>query len=283
MDIYPATSNIELLTAITAVAAPLAGAKVRWWSGATVPDANTVLADLTPAAYGGFGDSTAVVWGTPIKDVDGRWKAVAASKQARQTSSPPNDTITGWGLIADPAGTPHLACSLRYATARSFVRVGVGDVVAPWYGLSTGVDGIAYSNATQLEILDFLTGAAGFLDDAALRLSTLNVRPNEETTLATLDAAEADFDGYTTGGITPLVWGTAFIDSDGVPKIQAASVQWSKTAGSTTNTVHIAYLVADVGGTPRLVGSLWYPDGLPFLTVGQGHVFDPEFDLSQRA
>lgn len=104
--------------------------------------------------------------------------------------------------------------------------------------------------------------AARWADAAALKtaLAECEVRLFQATelaitdgvTVAALDAVEADYSGYTTGGVTVTAAGDPYADGDGRVFVTLPSVQFNDTPGSPNveNTIRGAYVV-DAAGVLR--------------------------------
>lgn len=92
--------------------------------------------------------------------------------------------------------------------------------------------------------------------------------PTESTTVAELDAAEADFDGY--AAVTLTTWGAPILGPVSGYAIYSPGFQFSSGAPNTTqNDIGGLYLV-DSGGALRAITTFEQP--LPMGAVGQGYV-----------
>lgn len=134
--VYPRHSDVAVLTELKTADNYLDGAKVSLFKADVVPDKDTVLADLTPADFSGYAQSAAVVWGTPYLDASGKATVQGASVQFTQTADTVSNTVYGWMLVGDPAGTPYLICAERFATPVTMTEASDGIVVAPAFQLS---------------------------------------------------------------------------------------------------------------------------------------------------
>lgn len=88
MIVIPKASRLEQLGAI--VTAQLDGGSLRLFQNDYVPDANTLLADLTVATYSGYANKTIATWGDPFLDPAGLATSLAPLQEFEQTA----DTIT---------------------------------------------------------------------------------------------------------------------------------------------------------------------------------------------
>lgn len=101
--------------------------------------------------------------------------------------------------------------------------------------------------AFQIAQLEALTVAMGRLDAAIVRLYQEGYTPTESSTMADLDAVEADYDGYAEAAIVD--WNEAGTDDDGEVIITADSTQFIPTGVTTPNSIGGYYVVDSTGAT----------------------------------
>jgi len=108
---------------------------------------------------------------------------------------------------------------------------------------------------------------------AALALSKVRLFnqafvPTPATTKAELEAAEADYTGYTAGGETITAWLAPLLDPAGGASITAPTVQFDVTGPVVDTDVVGGFWLEDASGDVRLVGTFAAP--IPMELVGQG-------------
>lgn len=92
--------------------------------------------------------------------------------------------------------------------------------------------------------------------------------PDENTVLADLDAAEADFDGY--APVTLTTWGAPILGPVSGYAIYSPGFQFTSDApNAVTNSIGGLYLV-DAGGLLR--GVTTFAEALPMGGIGQGYI-----------
>lgn len=96
---------LAILTELVAATNPWNGALISLFKNDIVPDAASLLADLTEADFSGYAASAAVTWGTPHFLPDGT-AVVAGDAKTFVTASPAPvlNTVFGW-YATDGAGT----------------------------------------------------------------------------------------------------------------------------------------------------------------------------------
>lgn len=134
-----------------------------------------------------------------------------------------------------------------------------------------------YPDAQDLVVLNALAAADGYLDGAVVKLFQNDIVPTPATALG--DLTVATFSGYAASAV--LDWGAGFIDTDGVAKLAAASVNFLQTADTVVNTVYGYYVVGDPGGTPYLIFANRFTTPVHFSGPGLGINVDPEFNLDR--
>lgn len=110
----------------------LDGAKVKLFKNDIVPSPTTILADLTPAAFGGY-VAKDVVWGSVFNEPDGG-AGVSGGAPSWVTTDAADETIYGW-YLTDTAGTGLLAIA-RLAEPQHLGAIGVNVQVNVEYYLS---------------------------------------------------------------------------------------------------------------------------------------------------
>lgn len=133
-----------------------------------------------------------------------------------------------------------------------------------------------YPRTSDLKVLTELKTVDNYLDGAKVMLFKNDIVPTKATVLG--DLVAADFSGYAIS--SAVVWGTPFIDANGNATVQAASVQFTQTADTVSNTVHGWGLVGDPGGTPFLAAVERFATPVAMLEAADGLVVDPTFQLS---
>lgn len=105
------------------------------------------------------------------------------------------------------------------------------------------------------------------LSKVRLFLSTLV--PSVSTTITELEAAEADYDGYTPGGETITAFLGALLDPAGGASITAPTVQfdWVHDTDDVTNLIG-GFWLEDAAGAVRVIGTFAAP--IPMEGPGQG-------------
>lgn len=88
-------------------------------------------------------------------------------------------------------------------------------------------------------------GVAGFLNAAKLHWTKEIIDINEDTTLAELDAIEADYDGY---AAQTLVWGPPTVADDNTVEVVSVAQIYTPTGATTPNQLYAAY-IDNSGGT----------------------------------
>lgn len=99
--------------------------------------------------------------------------------------------------------------------------------------------------ARALNDTEAAPGVAGFLDGCDLCLTKTEIDIEPDTTLAALDAEEADYSGYARQA---LVWGVPSVSDDGTVEVIAAPLTFRPTAATVGNQIYAVYIV-DGGGT----------------------------------
>lgn len=106
-----------------------------------------------------------------------------------------------------------------------------------------------------------------------VRFFKASLVPNESTTVAQLEAAECDYDGYTPGGITLTAWTGPLDDPAGGAVITSplVSLAYGPAADPpVTNSVG-GYWIEDADGDDRIVGI--YDPPRAMAAIGDGWVF----------
>lgn len=98
--------------------------------------------------------------------------------------------------------------------------------------------------AVQIAMLSALAGVAGTLNGVLIALFKNDFAPNQDSLIA--DFTEADYTGYARS--TAVVWGTPFINVDGVAEMIAPGKQFQPSGTTVANTIY-GYYVVDSGGT----------------------------------
>lgn len=137
--VYARQGTLRALTFLTTALKYLDGAVVRLGTNVTRPGDATTLADMVPATFNGYAESSAVVWGSPFIDVDGSVKVVGGSKQFTKTAGGSSETVTCWYLVGDPGGTEYLIKVFWYDSSIPVVTTGQGIVVLPDFTLSEAI------------------------------------------------------------------------------------------------------------------------------------------------
>lgn len=277
VNVYPVLGNLAVILELAGAGGTWNGAKVQLSKANITPDPSTLLVDMTPADFTGYALSAAVSWGTPFIDTDGVEKTVGVAKQFTQTGTGTVNTVYFFVLVGDPAGTPFAIASFRYASSVQFTQANAGLVVLPTLALSEAVTGLVYSQLNAIKSLTFLISATKYLDGVVIRLFGNNITPTPANVLA--DFVESAWTGYAESA--PLVWGVAFLATDGVIKVAAASVQFTQSGVVATGTGYGWYMVGAPGGAEYLVASQRFDTPVNFTATGVGVVVDPTFALAE--
>lgn len=100
------------LTALIGPTGPLNGATVALATNTNILTNKSVLADVIFATYGGYADSTPVVWGAVHTAADGTVQATSDAKTFAPTDTTVNESIT-YAVLLNAAGDTLLgACAL---------------------------------------------------------------------------------------------------------------------------------------------------------------------------
>lgn len=101
------TAMLDLLDALIATGAPLDDCKLYLFSNDLIPDATTLVADLTAPLYTGYAASAVLVWGAPFVDALNNGQLRAQHIQFQPTGTAVGSTIFGWYITgATPALYP---------------------------------------------------------------------------------------------------------------------------------------------------------------------------------
>ena len=95
-------------------------------SNTTISEA-TVWADLTEADFTGYSIASLTAWTGPT-DAGGDTSLVQEAAYVRTNSGGSAQTIYGWGIVLDHAGTPLLVTASNFASA---VVLNPGDSIGP--------------------------------------------------------------------------------------------------------------------------------------------------------
>lgn len=130
-------------------------------------------------------------------------------------------------------------------------------------------------NEAELNLLDTLTGVWGDLAEVALFKS--DITPGATTTLAALEAAEADFQGY--ARIAATNW-TAAATVGGKATTAADQVTFTKGAGGTGNSIY-GWFIVDQLGALISAGRATSPP-VDMSTDGAVYKVTPQYELLQE-
>jgi hypothetical protein len=140
---------------------------------------------------------------------------------------------------------------------------------------------IVIPNSYRRELLNDLKAAgppAGDFNGAKVRLFKQDMDPTPDTTLAQLDAAQADFTGYAES--TAIVWSNAYTNSIDQAVIVGDTKVFAATGSTTTNTIY-GYYVVDSAGTKLLYAEKFETGPIPVLEVGHAVPVVPIFTFGQ--
>lgn len=144
MCVIPDSTMRAILTDIAkavpgaAAAGPLDGAKLKLSTADFTPTRLTVLGDFVAPTFTGYAASSAIAWGLPLVDEDGRTTISGGSKQFTCTTAPDEaETVHCW-YITDGAGAV-LLCSGRLTNPLVINTVGDGIVLVPEFHFPFGV------------------------------------------------------------------------------------------------------------------------------------------------
>lgn len=113
---------------------------------------------------------------------------------------------------------------------------------------------------SQIAMLADLTTAAGWADGWEVRLYTNDLVPSGRTLID--DLVEATFTDY--AGVGPIVWGSPYIDDDGLAAVDSQLCQWiAGVIADDGEVVYGAYLV-DPGTPDVLKGVERFPAPIAF-------------------
>jgi len=125
--------------------------------------------------------------------------------------------------------------------------------------------GIFYTNAACLvNAAEKQTALAA----SKVRLFKSTFVPTVATTLAELEADEADFTGYPAGGATITAWLDPLLDPAGGASITAPTVQFAVDPAPSATDIVGGFWLEDAAGDVRLVGQFAAP--VPMEVEGQG-------------
>lgn len=131
--------------------------------------------------------------------------------------------------------------------------------------------------ASRLAALDRLAAVGGPLAATELRLGVNNISVGPGTVLA--DLQEATFAGY--APVAAIAFGSAYIDPNGVVRIDAPSETFEMTATTTLEVVYYWYLVNTAG--TALVAIALLDNPVPLTEVSQGLSVLPSVPASALA
>lgn len=117
----------------------------------------------------------------------------------------------------------------------------------------------------DVAILDGIRSAGSL---PKLKLFKNDVTPDVDSVLGDLD--EADFDGYTTSGIS---WAPAFVNGDGKGQLTGSAVVFLATGGGTPNDIYGAYVVNNAEDT--LLYAERFPAPISIVNPGDFVFYQP--------
>lgn len=129
------------------------------------------------------------------------------------------------------------------------------------------------NNATDIAVGADAIGAAGALLTPNVHLVKADIAFDRETTLAQLDAAEADYDGY---GVEALTWGPATIADSGEIEYQGVTGEFRPTGSVVQNVIYGIYLT-DVANTTLLFCARFDDPPLPMGSTLDNIVVTPRW------
>lgn len=124
---------LTMLTQLVDTGMPLDGLLVKLFQNNVEPSPNDVAAEYDAADFAGYAASTAIVWGTPFLDSDGKATVVGDSKQFTSTGPTPSNTIYGY-YVTTAANV--LVYAERFATPVLIDADDQAIVVVPEFQLS---------------------------------------------------------------------------------------------------------------------------------------------------
>lgn len=127
-------------------------------------------------------------------------------------------------------------------------------------------------------LADMTTAVSGSLVDTTLMLGKTNV-PAPNKALGMAQFTEADFTGY--AAEAGLVFGTPFLDVDGLWKIKAPSVDFVMTDAVTPNTIYQAILTN--AAKTEFRGVITFETPISLNVAGQGVTVVPVFPLPAQS
>jgi hypothetical protein len=132
MQVIPDSMWLDMLTALIAVSAPLAGAKLGLYKNNVVPTVGMTLADLTPADIVGV-TPAAVTWGTVHTDpTDG--PVVDGGASSFIVGTPVVSANTIYGAYLTDTGATKLLAALKFDVPVTLDTTGQGILVVPQFG-----------------------------------------------------------------------------------------------------------------------------------------------------
>lgn len=102
---------------------------------------------------------------------------------------------------------------------------------------------------------------ADYLADLKIHLTKAEIAITNATTLAELNAVEANYTGY---ALQTVVWLDPSVADDGTVEVLSEAMEFRPTGTTVTNVIWACYALAAVGGALLFAGSL---DGAP-ITMG---------------
>lgn len=124
---------------------------------------------------------------------------------------------------------------------------------------------VFYPNAGALVLAE---EAQALLAASMLRLFKSTIIPNVSTTLAELEADEADFTGYAAGGIEITAFFDPVLYPLGGASISAPTVQFQTDDPTTVGNVIGGWWLETAGGNLFAIGT--FPNGQPMQAPNQG-------------
>lgn len=119
------------------------------------------------------------------------------------------------------------------------------------------------TRTAMLVMIDLIT--AGLASGHKIRLFKTDVAPTVNSIIT--DFTEADFSGYTAGGIAISTFGSASWQSQGAAVEWSNQVTWSQTAITTGNTIFGCYFVSgDL--TPYLISAERFASPISMQAIG---------------
>lgn len=269
--VYSNVADRKILDKLVLAGAYLDGAVIRLASDNIPVTKDLKLTDLTPCVYSGYAESAPIVWGTAFLDVN-NVPTVAGGSVPFISTGDTTDVAHVAYLVGDPGGTEYLIAATAIDPPFTFDRAGRGMEVQPLFHIPRGASVEWVSpTSTDKAVATAMKAATMPLNGAKILLWTQGTYPDADTAYAAFVAAT--FSGYALSAA--VVWGTAFLDADGLAKIAPPSVEFLQTAITVTDTARGWLAVGDPAGTPYPIVSGRYDTPVVFEETGRGLLVQP--------